>query len=238
MIPIARDAGSVIAFGGRATEADQVPKYLNSPETPIYSKSRTLYGLNHTKAAVRKLNYAILVEGYFDFAQLVQAGVSPVVASCGTALTPHQAQLLRRFTSKVVLSFDPDAAGQNAAVRSCRAAGERRLRRQRRGAAARRGSRYVRAEARPGRVRRAAQGVGPCLQFLLDRTAAARDLNRRGPPDLPARNAGGGRQDSGCRRARISSRTAWRTKRALPKMWCGPRYVRPPGRARPSCRTA
>src|SRR4029078_625597 len=74
MIPIARDAGSVIAFGGRATEADQVPKDLHSPETPIYSKSRTLYGLNHTKAAVRKLNYAILVEGYFDFAQLVQAG--------------------------------------------------------------------------------------------------------------------------------------------------------------------
>jgi len=119
MVPICRDSGAVIAFGGRQMDADQGgPKYLNSPETPIYSKSRTLYGLNHTKAAVRKLNYAILVEGYFDFAQLVQAGVSPVVASCGTALTPHQAQLLRRFTSKVVLSFDPDAAGQNAAVRS------------------------------------------------------------------------------------------------------------------------
>ena len=119
MIPICRDAGSVIAFGGRATEADQQPKYLNSPETPIYSKSRTLYGLNYSKAAIRKLNYAVLVEGYFDFAQLVQAGISPVVASCGTALTPQQAQLLRRFTSKVVLSFDPDAAGQGAAVRSC-----------------------------------------------------------------------------------------------------------------------
>src|SRR5580765_3012187 len=119
MIPICRDAGSVIAFGGRATEADQQPKYLNSPETPIYSKSRTLYGLNYSKAAIRKLNYAVLVEGYFDVAQLVQAGISPVVASCGTALTPQQAQLLRRFTSKVVLSFDPDAAGQGAAVRSC-----------------------------------------------------------------------------------------------------------------------
>jgi DNA primase len=119
MIPICRDAGSVIAFGGRATEAGQQPKYLNSPETPIYSKSRTLYGLNYAKAAIRKLNYAVLVEGYFDVAQLVQAGISPVVASCGTALTPQQAQLLRRFTSKVVLSFDPDAAGQGAAVRSC-----------------------------------------------------------------------------------------------------------------------
>ena len=119
MIPICRDSGSVVAFGGRATLPDQQPKYLNSPETPIYSKSRTLYGLHLSKPAIRKLDRAILVEGYFDVAQLLQAGITPVVASCGTALTPQQAQLLRRFTSKVLLSFDPDAAGQGAAVRSC-----------------------------------------------------------------------------------------------------------------------
>ncbi len=119
MVPIARDAGSIVAFGGRALEKDQQPKYLNSPETSIYTKSRTLYGLNLTKADIRRLGYAVLVEGYFDFAQLVQAGVAPVVASCGTALTASQAQLLRRFTSKVILSFDPDAAGQGAAARSC-----------------------------------------------------------------------------------------------------------------------
>ena len=119
MVPIARDAGSIIAFGGRAMEKDQQPKYLNSPETAIYTKSRTLYGLNLTKADIRRLGYAVLVEGYFDFAQLVQAGVTPVVASCGTALTAAQSQLLRRFTSKVILSFDPDAAGQGAAARSC-----------------------------------------------------------------------------------------------------------------------
>ncbi len=119
MIPIARDAGSIVAFGGRAMEKDQQPKYLNSPETSIYTKSRTLYGLNLTKADIRRLGYAVLVEGYFDFAQLVQAGILPVVASCGTALTPAQAQLLHRFTSKVILSFDPDAAGQGAAARSC-----------------------------------------------------------------------------------------------------------------------
>lgn len=119
MIPIARDAGSIVAFGGRAMDADQQPKYLNSPETAIYSKGRTLYGLHFTKAEIRRLGYAILVEGYFDFAQLLQAGVTPVVASCGTALTVQQAQLLRRFTSKVILSFDPDAAGQGAAARSC-----------------------------------------------------------------------------------------------------------------------
>ena len=119
MIPIARDAGSIVAFGGRAMEADQHPKYLNSPETPIYTKSRLLYGLSLTKGDIRRLGYAVLVEGYFDFAQLVQAGVAPVVASCGTALTAPQAQLLRRFTSKVIISFDPDAAGQGAAARSC-----------------------------------------------------------------------------------------------------------------------
>ena len=119
MIPICRDTGSVVAFGGRAMDADQQPKYLNSPETAIYSKSRTLYGLNLTKASVRKLGYAVLVEGYFDFAQVFQTQAAPVVASCGTALTPPQAQLLRRFTSKVVLSYDPDAAGEGAAARSC-----------------------------------------------------------------------------------------------------------------------
>ena len=119
MVPICRDSGSVIAFGGRATLPDQQPKYLNSPETPIYSKSRTLYGLHLSKGAIRKLGRAILVEGYFDCAQLLQAGITPVVASCGTALTSQQARLLRRFTSRVALSFDPDAAGQGAAVRSC-----------------------------------------------------------------------------------------------------------------------
>ena len=119
MIPICRDTGSVIAFGGRSMDADQVPKYLNSPETPIYSKSRTLYGLNVSKAAIRKLGYAVMVEGYFDFAQVFQSQAAPVVASCGTALTQSQAQLLRRFTTRLVLSFDPDAAGQGAAVRSC-----------------------------------------------------------------------------------------------------------------------
>ena len=119
MVPICRETGSVVAFGGRAMSPDQQPKYLNSPETAIYSKSRTLYGLNLTKAAIRKLGYAVLVEGYFDFAQVYQAQAAPAVASCGTALTAAQAHLLRRFTTKVVLSYDPDAAGEGAAARSC-----------------------------------------------------------------------------------------------------------------------
>jgi DNA primase len=119
MIPIAREGGSVIAFGGRSMEADVQPKYLNSPETPIYSKSRTLYGLNVTKADIRRFGYAVMVEGYFDFAQVLQEGATAVVATCGTALTPSQVHLLRRFAAKAVLSFDPDTAGQGAAVRSC-----------------------------------------------------------------------------------------------------------------------
>jgi DNA primase len=118
MVPIARDAGSIVAFGGRALETDQVPKYLNSPETAIYTKSRTLYGLNLSKSDLRKTGFAIVVEGYFDFAQLYQAGGLPVVATCGTALTTQQAQMLRRFVPKVVINFDPDTAGQNAAERS------------------------------------------------------------------------------------------------------------------------
>ena len=108
----------MLSAAGRSKPTSS-PKYLNSPETPIYSKGRTLYGLNLAKAAIRQGGFAVLVEGYFDFAQVFQSGVQPVVASCGTALTPQQAQQLRRFTGKVVLSFDPDAAGQAAATKSC-----------------------------------------------------------------------------------------------------------------------
>jgi len=118
MIPICRDNGAIVAFGGRAMEASQQPKYLNSPETPIYVKGRTLYGLHLSKAAISKAKYVVMVEGYFDVAQALQAGITNVVASSGTALTPAQARLLKRFTSKIVLSFDPDAAGQGAAARS------------------------------------------------------------------------------------------------------------------------
>jgi DNA primase len=118
MIPIARDTGTIVAFGGRAMESDQQPKYLNSPETAIYSKSRTLYGLNLTKGDVRKAGFTLIVEGYFDFAQLYQAGGLPVVATCGTALTSQQGQTLRRFAAKAVLCYDPDRAGQTAAERS------------------------------------------------------------------------------------------------------------------------
>lgn len=118
MIPICRESDSIVAFGGRAMESQQQPKYLNSPETPIYSKGRTLYGLNLTKADIKRLGYAVIVEGYFDFAQLIQTYTSPAVATCGTALTTPQAKLLQRFTNKTILGFDSDKAGQTASERS------------------------------------------------------------------------------------------------------------------------
>ena len=118
MIPISRDSGSIVAFGGRAIESDQQPKYVNSPETTLYTKGRVLYGLHLTKTAIRRLGYAVMVEGYFDFAQALQAGVTTVVATCGTAVTERQTRLLHRFASKVILSFDPDTAGQSASARA------------------------------------------------------------------------------------------------------------------------
>jgi DNA primase len=118
IIPIARDNGAIVAFGGRAMQAGQQPKYLNSPETAIYVKGRTLYGLHLSKTAIARSRLAVMVEGYFDVAQALQAGIPNVVASSGTALTQAQARLLKRFASKVVLSFDPDAAGKGAAART------------------------------------------------------------------------------------------------------------------------
>jgi DNA primase len=178
MIPIARDTGSIVAFGGRALEPGQQPKYLNSPETPIYSKSRTLYGLHVTKGAIRKHNYCVLVEGYFDLAQIWQAGIQPAVAPCGTALTSSQARSLKRFTSKVVLSFDPDAAGQKAAASSSELLVSEGF--QVNVAILPQGmdpDSFVQKEGGPAYVARLT-GSKPYLEFLLDRAVIGRDLAR------------------------------------------------------------
>jgi DNA primase len=176
MIPICRDTGSVVAFGGRATSPDQQPKYLNSPETPIYSKGRTLYGLNLTRQEIRRLGYAVLVEGYFDFAQVFQAGIQTAVAVCGTALTPQQAHVLRRFTTKVVLSYDPDAAGQGAAARSSQLLVAEGF--QVNVALLPTGDdpdTFIRRHGGPAYVERL-RGSQPYLEYLLDRAAAGRDF--------------------------------------------------------------
>jgi DNA primase len=115
--PISNESGKVIAFGGRAMGDDQ-PKYLNSPETPVYSKSSVLYHLDRAKEALRKADFAILVEGYMDAIAVARAGTANVVASCGTSLAEPQVKLLSRFTRRVVVNYDPDAAGQAATERS------------------------------------------------------------------------------------------------------------------------
>jgi DNA primase len=119
IFPVCDMSGKPIAFGGRALTAENNPKYLNSPETPLYQKSRTLYGLSHAREAMKEKDTALCVEGYMDYLALYQAGIRYCIASCGTALTPDHGKLLRRFVHKVVLVFDGDEAGQNAAERGC-----------------------------------------------------------------------------------------------------------------------
>jgi DNA primase len=117
MFPIANEAGKVIAFGGRAM-GDDTPKYMNSPETPIYTKSTVLYHLDRAKEALRQSDFAVLVEGYMDAIAVARAGMANVVASCGTSLAEPQIKLLGRFTRRVIVNYDPDTAGQAATERS------------------------------------------------------------------------------------------------------------------------
>ncbi len=119
IFPIFSPNGRVIAFGGRVFQGEEnIAKYLNSPESSIYLKRKSLYGLFHAKDEIRKLNKAILVEGYMDVIALWQHGVKNVVASSGTSLTDDQARLLSRYTTNIVVIFDADEAGNKAAMRS------------------------------------------------------------------------------------------------------------------------
>lgn len=116
IFPIINTRGKVIGFGGRALGEDN-PKYLNSPESPVFQKKNNLFGLNLTRQDINKENCAILVEGYMDVISLYQNGVRNVTASLGTALTENQAAMLKRNTENVILSYDADEAGKNAALR-------------------------------------------------------------------------------------------------------------------------
>jgi len=115
--PISNESSKIVAFGCRALGDDQ-PKYLNSPETPIYSKSNILYHMDRAKEGIRREDFAILVEGYMDAIAVARAGLSNVVASCGTSLAEQQIKLLARFTKRVIVNYDPDTAGQAATERS------------------------------------------------------------------------------------------------------------------------
>jgi DNA primase len=120
MFPIASEAGKVIAFTGRTLAADEKsgPKYLNSPETAIYSKGKVLFNLDVAKEWIKKFDYAILVEGQMDCISVYAAGFHNVIASSGTAFTELQAKLLGRFSKKAVVNFDPDTAGAKATERT------------------------------------------------------------------------------------------------------------------------
>ncbi len=117
IFPVLDVNGAPVAFGARAMGDDQ-PKYLNSPETPAYIKGQHLYGLFHSRDAIRQKKFVILVEGYLDLIALYQFGVTNVAASLGTAFTPEQAKLLGRFTKRVVINYDGDPAGIKAARRA------------------------------------------------------------------------------------------------------------------------
>ena len=117
MFPIHDLSGKTIAFGGRIL-GDGIPKYLNSPETALYSKSRNLYPLDLTRNEIRKRDFAIIVEGYFDCIIPFRFGIRNVVASLGTSLTESQVKVLGRYTRNVVTNYDPDSAGTAATLRS------------------------------------------------------------------------------------------------------------------------
>jgi DNA primase len=118
MFPIFNISGKVIAFAGRQLTNDKrSPKYINSPETDIYNKRKVLYGLSHAKKAIRQEDNCFLVEGYTDVISLYQSGIENVVASSGTALTPDQTRLIRRYAGKVTVLYDSDPAGIKAAMR-------------------------------------------------------------------------------------------------------------------------
>jgi DNA primase len=122
MIPIRDERGRMAGFGARALDDDQMPKYLNSPQTPIFDKGRLLYGLDRARKPIRAADQVVIVEGYLDVIAPHQAGFENVVSPMGTALTEDQLRLLKRFTRKIVLALDPDAAGQKAILRGLDAA--------------------------------------------------------------------------------------------------------------------
>lgn len=117
IFPIINTSGKVIGFGGRAIDAEDNPKYLNSAESKIFQKKYNLYGLNISRQSVGKEGFIILVEGYMDTIALYQSGIENVAASLGTALTENQAKLIKRYTKDVILSYDADGAGRAAALR-------------------------------------------------------------------------------------------------------------------------
>jgi DNA primase len=177
IFPIRDVNGRTVAFGGRALGGGE-PKYLNSPETPVYVKGDQLYGLDLAREAIRREGLAVVVEGYMDLAAVLQAGTEAVVATLGTAFTPGQAKLLARFTTRVVVSYDADRAGMQAAARSLDVllgrGFEVRILELPGGLDP---DDFIRKEGAEAYARRLQQASG-WLEFLLERERRSRDLTR------------------------------------------------------------
>jgi DNA primase len=124
IFPIRDERGRMAGFGGRILNPDDVPKFLNSPQTPVFDKGRLLYGLDRARKAIRTADQVVIVEGYLDVIALHQAGFENVVSPMGTALTEHQLYLLKRYSKRIVLALDPDAAGDKATLRGLQIARE------------------------------------------------------------------------------------------------------------------
>jgi DNA primase len=179
VFPIRDAAGRVVAFGGRAL-GDSEPKYHNSPETPTYVKGDNLYGLDVAKEAIRREGFAILVEGYLDLIVLHQAGFDNAVASLGTALTTSQVRLLSRFSERIVVSYDGDPAGRNAASKSIDLLLERGFEvRVAEIPGGRDPDEFVRQEG-AGAYETLVRGAAGFIEFLLKKEITGRDLDRPG----------------------------------------------------------
>ena len=177
MFPIFSDSGEALAFGGRILPGSDDPaKYKNSSETPIYTKSKVLYGLNWAKADIAKHDQVVVCEGYTDVIGFHRAGVARAVATCGTALTEEHVRLLKRYASRVVLAFDADAAGQGAAARFYEweqaHAVEVSVARLPQGK-----DPGDLAQSDPGSLQQAVDSAMPFLGFRLQRTLSARPLD-------------------------------------------------------------
>ena len=176
MFPIYDGRGDPVGFGGRALEGGQGPKYKNSPETPIYQKSRLLYGLNWAKAEIVARGEVVICEGYTDVMAFALAGVPHAVATCGTALADEHFQILKNLARKVMLAYDADAAGQAAAERCYQWEQKFEVQFQVADLPAGRDPADVWRDD-PERLVKAVSEATPFLQFRIDRVLAAADLS-------------------------------------------------------------
>ncbi len=232
LFPIFDSQGDPVAFGGRVLPGGEGPKYRNSSETPIYAKSKVLYGLNWAKGAIVEADEAIVCEGYTDVIGMARVGLGRAVAPCGTSLTEDHVRLLTRFGKRIVLAFDADAAGENAAARFYEWEGKYEV--DVRVAALPPGQDPGDlAQNDPDALRRAVEESVPFLRFRFDRALAGQDLD-------VARGQGPGRRPRAAGHRRAPRRDRAGPVRDGPGRPAAPRprpAARPPEGRRPHARS-